>query len=112
VTTTANETVAPIHDRMPVILEPEDFDTWLNVDGDVTEALALMRPASASVLNYYAISTAVNKVVNDEPFIQQPLIESQVEEDAKASSRAPVKKPRTQTAQIKAQMKARQGDLF
>ncbi len=112
VTTTANETMAPIHDRMPVILEPEDFDTWLNVDGDVTEALALMRPASASALDHYAISTAVNKVMNDEPSIQQPLIESHVEEDAKASSRAPVKKVRTQTAQIKAQMKARQGDLF
>jgi putative SOS response-associated peptidase YedK len=37
--TTANELASQIHDRMPVILEPETFDLWLKADPDVAAAL-------------------------------------------------------------------------
>jgi putative SOS response-associated peptidase YedK len=107
VTTQANETMAPIHDRMPVILEPEDFDSWLNVDGNVTEASALMRPAAASILDHYAISPAVNKVANDDASVQLPY-EAPLEEET--SSAAPSKAKAKRTSQ--AELKARQGNLF
>ncbi len=72
VTTSANATMEPIHDRMPVILEPEDFDTWLEGDESATEAAhALMKPAADDVLEFYAISNAVNKVSNDNEAVQE-----------------------------------------
>jgi putative SOS response-associated peptidase YedK len=43
ITTTANDIVRPVHpNRMPVILEPEDYETWLT--GSDEDALALLRP--------------------------------------------------------------------
>jgi len=73
VTTTANAVMAPIHDRMPVILEPENFDAWLENDAvDAEEAAALMRPAGEDVLEVFEVSSAVNKVANDSPEVQMP----------------------------------------
>ena len=74
VTTSANGSIAAIHDRMPVILEPEDFDTWLDCEEhDADEAGRLMKPADDDVLEFWPISTAVNKVGNDTPEIQEPV---------------------------------------
>jgi len=67
VTTDANRLLKPIHDRMPVILAPEAFDLWLdckNVDADT--AAALLVPAPDGLLEAYPISTAVNRVANDD----------------------------------------------
>jgi putative SOS response-associated peptidase YedK len=48
ITTFANETACDLHDRMPMILEPEDWPTWLGeVAGDPAE---MLRPASQSSL--------------------------------------------------------------
>jgi len=47
ITTDANETVARIHDRMPVVIAPEAIDTWLS--GDPAEALALLKPYQSQV---------------------------------------------------------------
>jgi putative SOS response-associated peptidase YedK len=44
ITTTANALMASIHDRMPVILRPEDYARWLDRDMDPNEAAALLRP--------------------------------------------------------------------
>jgi putative SOS response-associated peptidase YedK len=45
ITTDANRTVADIHSRMPVVIMPEDFDTWLNVNEvDAATAAKLLRP--------------------------------------------------------------------
>ncbi len=68
VTTRANRTLAPIHDRMPVILAPEAFDLWL--DGakvDAATASALIAPAPDNLLESYEISTAANRTANDHP---------------------------------------------
>ncbi len=73
-TTAANKLMEPIHDRMPVILEPEDFDTWLDTDEANAEAAqSLMRPAADDILEAFEISTAVNKVANDNEDIQKPV---------------------------------------
>jgi putative SOS response-associated peptidase YedK len=66
VTCAANETLAPVHDRMPVIVQPEYFDAWLDCDKfDAKQAAALAGPAPENFLEAYEISTRVNSVKND-----------------------------------------------
>ncbi len=73
ITTDANGPMAAIHDRMPVILEPRDFDRWLDCEEhDVGEAGTLMRPAGEDVLEFTPIGTAINKVANDGQEVQTP----------------------------------------
>jgi putative SOS response-associated peptidase YedK len=68
ITTTANRTLAPIHARMPVIVPEEAFDLWLNcAEVDAETAAALIVPAPDDLLEAYEISTAVNRVANDNP---------------------------------------------
>jgi putative SOS response-associated peptidase YedK len=51
ITTTPNELVAPVHNRMPVILTREDEDAWLNPDETESEALlSILRPLPAAEL--------------------------------------------------------------
>lgn len=73
VTTTANELCSPFHDRMPVILEPPDFDLWL--DPSVTDAqrlLPLLAPFPAAEMHSRPVNPRVNNVRNDDPAILQP----------------------------------------
>ncbi len=70
-TTTANEIVEPVHDRMPVILPPERLDDWLHIPSTDPAAYAksvreLLRPADARVLVASAVSPRVNSVANDD----------------------------------------------
>ncbi|MEF8857310.1 MAG: SOS response-associated peptidase [Halolamina sp.] len=63
-TTGANETVAPIHDRMPVMLQPGEEATWL--DGDGPEAWnSVVTPYPDDELEAYPVSTRVNDPTND-----------------------------------------------
>jgi putative SOS response-associated peptidase YedK len=65
ITTTANETMAPIHDRMPVILPPKAWDTWLDRDNqDLDEVSGLLVPAPKELLTLRPVSTQVNNVRN------------------------------------------------
>jgi putative SOS response-associated peptidase YedK len=74
VTTRANRTLAPIHNRMPVIVPPEAFDLWLNSNEvDATTAAALIAPAPDGLLEAYEISTAVNRTANDNPKVIEPI---------------------------------------
>lgn len=66
ITTAANELVAPVHDRMPVILEREHESTWLAPDA-LDEAKALLDPYDGDDLVAYPISTYVNDPTNDNP---------------------------------------------
>jgi len=74
VTTDANATLAPIHERMPVVVPPEAFDLWLNcAHVDAETAAALIQPAPDDLLEAYEISTAVNRVANDDARLIEPL---------------------------------------
>jgi putative SOS response-associated peptidase YedK len=74
VTTTANATLAPLHDRMPVILSRNDYSLWLDSDVREPEAVAhLMVPYEGDELIAVPVSTAVNKVGNDGPELIEPL---------------------------------------
>jgi len=74
ITTSANGPVSAIHDRMPAILEPRDFDAWLDPDADDPARLApLLRPAGDDVLEFFEIGPAVNSAANDGADIQTPV---------------------------------------
>jgi putative SOS response-associated peptidase YedK len=73
-TTDANETVAPIHDRMPVLLEPVAFGRWLDPAlRDPAELADLLVPSPAGKLEAVAVSTRVNDPANDDPACLEPL---------------------------------------
>jgi putative SOS response-associated peptidase YedK len=68
VTTTPNELMAPIHDRMPVILHREDEALWLDRTVQDTEAvLPLLRPYESDAMDAYPVSYLVNDVRNEQP---------------------------------------------
>jgi putative SOS response-associated peptidase YedK len=74
ITTAANRVLAPIHDRMPVVIAPEAFDLWLDAAHvDAGTAAALVAPAPDSLFEAYEISTAVNRTANDSPSLIEPL---------------------------------------
>ncbi len=67
-TTKPNQLVASVHDRMPVILKPEDYDLWL--DPGVTDAARVtdcLKPFDARLMKKYPVSTRVNRPENDDP---------------------------------------------
>jgi putative SOS response-associated peptidase YedK len=66
-TTTANPTVAGVHDRMPVILTPDDAQAWL-----LAPTERLLRPAPEGLLAVRAVSARVNSVRNDDPACLEP----------------------------------------
>jgi len=73
-TCAANDTVAPLHDRMPVVLPAERFEVWLDVKGTTPEAaLALLQPASNDLLEAIEMDPKINDSKRDESGIQQPL---------------------------------------
>jgi putative SOS response-associated peptidase YedK len=67
-TTEANEILRSIHDRMPVILEPKDYDLWLDPTLEKPEMLQqLLHPYSSEAMISYPVSTKVNNPANNTP---------------------------------------------
>lgn len=67
-TTAANGDVSNLHDRMPVILEPETFDAWLDCrGGSAREIEPLLAPAPAGRLTHSPVSRKLNSPKNDSP---------------------------------------------
>jgi putative SOS response-associated peptidase YedK len=73
ITTAANGLMAPIHDRMPVILKPEDYGLWLDRDADPQDAAKLMRPYPDGELEAVPVDRLVNSPKNDVPQCVQSL---------------------------------------
>ncbi|NEQ17657.1 MAG: hypothetical protein F6K44_29685, partial [Moorea sp. SIO3E2] len=68
ITTVANDIISPLHDRMPVILEPRDYDLWLHHQVSQRELLQpLLIPYDAQKMSVYPVSTTVNNVRNNSP---------------------------------------------
>jgi putative SOS response-associated peptidase YedK len=79
-TTHANKALAPIHERMPVIVPPEAFGLWLNSNEvDAITAAALIAPAPDGMLDAYEISTAVNRTANDNAKLIEPVVPGQLQ---------------------------------
>jgi putative SOS response-associated peptidase YedK len=68
ITTDANELTAPVHNRMPVILHPGDFDRWLDRDSDPDRPpLDLLWPFPADEMETFEVSKDVGNVKNNSP---------------------------------------------
>ena len=70
-TTSPNELMATIHDRMPVILDPTDYQTWMQATP--TDASALIRPFPAERMRAYAVNKAVGNVRNNSVELTAPI---------------------------------------
>lgn len=68
VTTEPNEVVRPLHDRMAVILEPDEEAVWLH-EADPEERLALLDPCPPEMVRAYPVSTKVNDPDRDDPSV-------------------------------------------
>jgi putative SOS response-associated peptidase YedK len=74
ITCDANATVAPLHDRMPVVLGPEQYEAWLDCKNtDVNAAQELLKPAPNNLLEAIELHPKINDSRREEPGIQQPL---------------------------------------
>jgi putative SOS response-associated peptidase YedK len=74
VTTEANGLVRPVHDRMPAILAPEDYATWLDPDLSRVDALSgLLRPFQSARMAARRVDPAVDDPRDDDPLSVAPL---------------------------------------
>lgn len=78
-TTQANEAIAAIHDRMPVVIRPRDYDRWLDCRGQEPRDVAdLMEPVEPDFFEAIPVSDKVNKFANTSPDIQERIDPSSV----------------------------------
>lgn len=74
ITTRPNAITEEVHDRMPVILHEDSYDTWLNPNFDDTEYLkSLLLPYPAQEMESFPVSTLVNSVKNNQSEIVLPI---------------------------------------
>jgi putative SOS response-associated peptidase YedK len=79
-TTTPNAVTSAIHDRMPVILDPDNYDLWLDPGMTKVEAVSdLLKPCDARLMRCYPVSTRINHVANDDPECSSPVEIAQIQ---------------------------------
>ena len=77
-TTGANRLMAMLHDRMPVVLDPKDWDEWLDCGNRRPRDVAhLLKPAADDLLEAIPVSERANSVSNDDEALIAPLAEPQ-----------------------------------
>jgi putative SOS response-associated peptidase YedK len=92
-TTRANELVVPIHDRMPLIVPPSSYGSWLDPTLEDPERLEeLLLPFPPDELEAIRVSTLVNKAANDGPELIEPRAD-----DAPVESEPPPRRPLQKT---------------
>jgi len=75
VTTAANAFMAPLHDRMPVILEAPDWPAWLGEESaEAARLRALMAPAAEDALRMWPVDRRVGNVRNNDPSLIEPVV--------------------------------------
>jgi putative SOS response-associated peptidase YedK len=73
-TTSAEDSLGHIHDRMPLMLTPDRYEQWLDPRVNATDdLLALLEPAAPGRLEAYPVSTLVSNVKNNGPELLEPL---------------------------------------
>jgi len=73
-TTTPNAVTSAVHDRMPVILDPANYDLWLDPGmRNVNAVSELLKPCDARLMRCYPVSSRVNRVANDDAECAAPV---------------------------------------
>jgi putative SOS response-associated peptidase YedK len=81
-TTTANAVTEAVHDRMPVILDPDSYDLWLDPGmKNVNVASELLKPYDAPSMRCYPVATRVNHVANDDEGCSAPVELVEIQND-------------------------------
>jgi putative SOS response-associated peptidase YedK len=75
-TTDPNELMEPFHDRMPVILDPEDYERWLEPGNAAHLPVDLLRPYPAKKMRSWKVSNRVGNVRNNDAELLAPLVEA------------------------------------
>jgi putative SOS response-associated peptidase YedK len=79
-TTAPNAVTSAVHDRMPVILDPDSCDLWLDPGmKDVNAASDLLKPYDARLMRSYPISARINHVANDDEECSEPVEVAEVQ---------------------------------
>lgn len=73
-TTAANALMAPIHNRMPVIIEPAHYAEWLATDTAIGRARELLQPWAATTMTAHRVSLRVNSPAHDDAECVVPLV--------------------------------------
>ncbi len=73
ITTEASPDTVHVHDRMPVLIDPDDFAAWLDPATGTGELLHLLRPAPAGTVQAWRVSRAVSQVRNNDPSLIEPM---------------------------------------
>ncbi|MBK6344876.1 MAG: SOS response-associated peptidase [Bacteroidales bacterium] len=73
ITTVPNDLMEPVHNRMPVILDNEMYDEWLNGDNEVN-LQEMLKPIAESRMKVYKVSALVNSVKTEGPELIRPLL--------------------------------------
>jgi putative SOS response-associated peptidase YedK len=73
-TTAPNELMAPIHNRLPVILEPKDYDRWLNAGDPATPPVNRLQPYPAERMAAWPVSPRVGNVRSNDPALLKPVV--------------------------------------
>lgn len=74
ITTESNSLIAPLHDRMPVILAPDEYGVWLDHEIESKELLTgLLDPYASEAMQLFAVDTYVNNARHEGPACVQPI---------------------------------------
>jgi putative SOS response-associated peptidase YedK len=80
-TTTPNAVTAAVHDRMPVILDPDAYELWLDPGmTNVGAASDLLKPFDARLMRGFPVSTRINHVGNDDEACSAPVELAQIQD--------------------------------
>ncbi len=104
VTAAAGPDMAALHDRVPVTIDPEDFERWLDCSAVEAEIASLMVAPAEGTFVWHAVSPAVNRVANDGPELILPLSAEEIAA-SEALADARFKKARTSAAKPKSSSK-------
>lgn len=76
IVTDANAAIRPVHDRMPVVLSPDNYDAWLNpVHQDLLGLSAMLKPADSDDWAMHPVSKRVNSPRNNDPELLTVLLD-------------------------------------
>jgi putative SOS response-associated peptidase YedK len=73
ITTEANDIVRPVHDRMPVIVQPEHYDWWIDPAPKERLNLSTLKPSPAELMHKYRVGAVVNSSANETPECLKPV---------------------------------------
>ena len=80
-TTTPNAVTEAVHDRMPVILDPNSYDVWLDPGMQNVAAVSeLLTPYDARQMRCFPVSSRVNSVANDNEVCSKPVENAQIQD--------------------------------